>query len=232
MGIRFTCPNGHKLNVKEHLAGKRGVCPNCGAKFLIPATSESNGGAPAVAPAAVGTVTAGFPIPPAGTESTSASAPSVVISVVDSSIPAAPPTVPTSPPPTPTGGPPSFDFTAIPAAPSAPSTVSNYAIRRARSRRLQMQIAVVLLLAVIVLAIVLVWVLERGPAEVPNTTTHLAPATTTAYVAEVERFELWEASLTQMVRFEMWEASLTPMVRRVTIGRGMSAFNRGQRPLP
>ncbi len=36
MGIRFACPNGHKLNVKEHLAGKRGICPSCGAKFLIP----------------------------------------------------------------------------------------------------------------------------------------------------------------------------------------------------
>ena len=36
MGIRFSCPNGHKLNVKEFLAGKRGVCPQCGAKFVIP----------------------------------------------------------------------------------------------------------------------------------------------------------------------------------------------------
>src|SRR6187402_2516092 len=36
MGIRFSCPNGHKLNVKEFLAGKRGVCPQCGAKFIIP----------------------------------------------------------------------------------------------------------------------------------------------------------------------------------------------------
>src|SRR3954469_1262062 len=38
MGIRFNCPNGHKLNVKEFLAGKRGVCPQCGAKFIIPIT--------------------------------------------------------------------------------------------------------------------------------------------------------------------------------------------------
>jgi len=36
MGIRFFCPNGHKLNVKERLAGKRGICPNCGVKLLIP----------------------------------------------------------------------------------------------------------------------------------------------------------------------------------------------------
>lgn len=39
MGIRFTCPNGHKLNVKSHLAGKRGFCPECGAKVLIPLES-------------------------------------------------------------------------------------------------------------------------------------------------------------------------------------------------
>ncbi len=37
MGIRVVCPNGHKLNVKSFLAGKRGVCPHCGAKFDIPA---------------------------------------------------------------------------------------------------------------------------------------------------------------------------------------------------
>jgi hypothetical protein len=36
MGIRFLCPNGHKLHVKSHLAGRKGVCPTCGAKVLIP----------------------------------------------------------------------------------------------------------------------------------------------------------------------------------------------------
>src|SRR5690606_7664695 len=36
MGIRFTCPQGHSLNVKAELAGKRGVCPQCGAKVQIP----------------------------------------------------------------------------------------------------------------------------------------------------------------------------------------------------
>lgn len=36
MGIRFYCPNGHKLNVKEHLAGKAGFCPECGARLVIP----------------------------------------------------------------------------------------------------------------------------------------------------------------------------------------------------
>jgi hypothetical protein len=36
MGIRFLCPNGHRLNVKSFLAGKRGICPHCNAKFEIP----------------------------------------------------------------------------------------------------------------------------------------------------------------------------------------------------
>ncbi len=40
MGIKFHCPNGHRLNVKSFLAGKRGVCPKCGAKMRIPTASE------------------------------------------------------------------------------------------------------------------------------------------------------------------------------------------------
>lgn len=37
MGIRTNCPQcGHKLNLKAHLAGKIGVCPQCQAKFRIP----------------------------------------------------------------------------------------------------------------------------------------------------------------------------------------------------
>ena len=36
MGIRFACPNGHPLHVKPELAGKRGICPECQAQFLIP----------------------------------------------------------------------------------------------------------------------------------------------------------------------------------------------------
>lgn len=39
MGIRFYCPNGHKLNVKSFLAGHRGICPFCGIKVEIPKQS-------------------------------------------------------------------------------------------------------------------------------------------------------------------------------------------------
>ena len=36
MGIKFYCPNGHKLNVKAFLAGKKAICPKCGVKVVVP----------------------------------------------------------------------------------------------------------------------------------------------------------------------------------------------------
>ncbi len=39
MGIRFNCPQGHPLNVKEFLAGKRGICPECDVRFIVPVQS-------------------------------------------------------------------------------------------------------------------------------------------------------------------------------------------------
>ena len=44
MGIRLQCPNGHKVHVKAFLAGKRGVCPQCGATFDIPRDIPSAAG--------------------------------------------------------------------------------------------------------------------------------------------------------------------------------------------
>jgi hypothetical protein len=60
MGIRFFCQECNKrLNVKGFLAGKRGVCPHCGAKVDIPWESQSEGGAsPAIAPRSVAAATA------------------------------------------------------------------------------------------------------------------------------------------------------------------------------
>jgi hypothetical protein len=41
MGIRFRCQAcTNKVNVKDFLAGKRGICPKCGARFTIPEQSE------------------------------------------------------------------------------------------------------------------------------------------------------------------------------------------------
>jgi hypothetical protein len=65
MGIKFYCPSGHRLHVKESLAGRRGVCPHCGEKVIIPvpqaaqdtsthrASSNSDNGS-AASPAAEG----------------------------------------------------------------------------------------------------------------------------------------------------------------------------------
>ncbi|MFV1965088.1 MAG: DUF4339 domain-containing protein [Pirellulaceae bacterium] len=50
MGIRFYCPNGHKLNVKDFLAGKRGICPRCSARFRIPQESQVSKDAPKTRP--------------------------------------------------------------------------------------------------------------------------------------------------------------------------------------
>ena len=52
MGIRFLCPSGHKLNVKTFLAGKRGICPHCGAKFEIPFESVATAPPPPAAASA------------------------------------------------------------------------------------------------------------------------------------------------------------------------------------
>ena len=45
MGIRFCCASCSKwLNVKGFLAGKRGICPHCGATVDIPLKSEPDPG--------------------------------------------------------------------------------------------------------------------------------------------------------------------------------------------
>ncbi|MBI1899934.1 MAG: DUF4339 domain-containing protein [Planctomycetia bacterium] len=52
MGIKFNCPQCQKkLNVKSFLAGKRGVCPHCGAAFEIPKKTEGRGDGQAAASA-------------------------------------------------------------------------------------------------------------------------------------------------------------------------------------
>ena len=43
MGIKFRCPNGHKLNVNNHQAGKKGYCPKCKSQVNIPLKSTRKG---------------------------------------------------------------------------------------------------------------------------------------------------------------------------------------------
>jgi hypothetical protein len=43
MGIVAYCPVGHRIKVKDSLAGKKGRCPTCGAKFRIPQAAVISG---------------------------------------------------------------------------------------------------------------------------------------------------------------------------------------------
>ena len=172
MGIRFSCPNGHKLNVKTFLAGKRGVCPQCGAIFVVPATEGPTNGE-SVQPAGVTqsqSVEAMAPTAPPLT--TAVASPSVIISVTDSSItapqlspsPIEPPQSIVAPSPQPAAK-------ATPVVSIAPSPT---AAERNRRRRNQIILSLTLFVTVIVLAVVLVIVMKRhlsdanaAPAEKP-----------------------------------------------------------------
>lgn len=39
--IQFLCPNGHELSAPARMAGKKGRCPDCDARFIVPASEES-----------------------------------------------------------------------------------------------------------------------------------------------------------------------------------------------
>ncbi len=53
MGIRFYCPEcGRRLNIKAFLAGKRGICPHCDSRVLIPLESQIPADAPKIRPTA------------------------------------------------------------------------------------------------------------------------------------------------------------------------------------
>ena len=41
MSIMVKCPNGHRLKIKDHWAGKSGRCPRCRAKIHVPEISMS-----------------------------------------------------------------------------------------------------------------------------------------------------------------------------------------------
>jgi len=158
MGIRFLCPSGHKLNVKTFLAGKRAICPECGAKVIVPALpAESTPEAPLAATAIANSFARSAEIN-TGLHLDAAS-PSVALEVAE--------TEPTAP----------MQASALPdsvfTVPSSlgvlvdPNPVTNdqrLDLRRDRTRRNQMVLLVVLAMVVIVLAGVLVWVLGRDAA--------------------------------------------------------------------
>jgi hypothetical protein len=171
MGIRFTCPNGHKLNVKDHLAGKRGICPSCGTKFVIPSVADSQ--EPAIPQRnehehAPRSASAGAQTAP----------PSIVIAVAEPPAPLRSNANVIEPITSPAESVPLLPES-LPEAEPAPQVVaestdpapavSKYVAHRQRNRSKQTTIAILLLLVVIVLAAVLFWVLRSGvpsgPAE-------------------------------------------------------------------
>jgi hypothetical protein len=176
MGIRFSCPNGHKLNVKEHLAGKRGVCPACGAKFIIPAAGQSAPSAGQLPSAPAAPAQGEMPRADASTSA------SIVIAATDAPPTSEPAVAPAAPalPAVNVNSPQASPTSEPPAAPSPlaanqlpatefdppPAAVSKYTAHRRRSRRLQTTIAIALLIAIVVLGIVLIWVLSGGPETV------------------------------------------------------------------
>lgn len=179
MGIRFSCPNGHKLNVKTFLAGKRAICPDCGAKVIVPNESE----------VAVASTIAFEP----GTASFGSTvsqqlfdvSPSVLVDI-DEIEPVAPAVVPSPTAAISESLPDSIIAATAPSAvtahPTKATDSATYDPRRERTRRNQMLMAVALLFIVVVLAGVLIWVLKRSATSTP--TSEPAPAKTTHFLPE------------------------------------------------
>ncbi len=86
MGIRFLCATcGHKLNVKSFLAGKRGVCPQCGEGLDIPFESQITKQSPVANPVSVA---AGVDAVPAGLASPASDVVSMPVPAVSAPVPA------------------------------------------------------------------------------------------------------------------------------------------------
>jgi hypothetical protein len=186
MGIRFSCPNGHKLHVKSFLAGKRGICPQCGARILIPSEEQFGKNAPPASPPFERQGQVESSIALAGTLTDPGSA-SVVIAIAESPVGSSP--IVNAPTPMPTivsTSPPAIPNTVVapPTVASEPpaaiqpivvtdaiepiSPAGRYVAQRERHRRKQFLFAIMLFLAVIVLAGVLVFVLLRGAGNASN----------------------------------------------------------------
>jgi hypothetical protein len=200
MGIRFLCPSGHKLNVKGFLAGKRAICPQCGAKVIVPEVSEVSEDAISRQDAGVFGLASG-----SATGPMSETASSVVIDVAESTV--------TSPALSD-----SFDssipesivaVTSLPTKviePTATDPGIDQELRRARSRRNQMAAAIVLLMVVIVLAGVFIWVLRREAASMKAQETPPAEKEEQKKSTSVER--------SSRVAFDMHERVFTTSTER------------------
>jgi hypothetical protein len=172
MGIRFLCPNGHKLNVKSFLAGKRAICPDCGAKVIVPDSPEQD----------FEPRQSGFGDGPIAQFGPGAVSPSVVLEVAEYEVEPLAPRVSAA------ALPESIVVATNPmhAARASASATSDtaYELRRERTRRNQVWIAVSLLVVVILLAATFAWVLKREATPPPATT---APTTKTTTAVRISR---------------------------------------------
>jgi hypothetical protein len=174
MGIRFNCPNGHKLNVKEFLAGKRGVCPQCGAKFVIPMPAEV---ATTELPQPVGiglSQSVEIAVSPAPSHQVASAppSPSVIIPVTEIElVPLEPVLQPAARgPDIPLAGGLPESILAVTPTVAVPPGIAPEAVLpspRERSRRNQIVISLLLLALVVLLAGVLIWVLKREVNQIP-----------------------------------------------------------------
>jgi hypothetical protein len=156
MGIRFLCPSGHKLNVKNFLAGKRAICPQCGAKVIVPDLPAEQ----AVESSSVDEIAPNpFAAPPGPATPAlfDTASPSVVLEVAESAVIA----------PSAASGLPESVFAVSRtledvAEPAGSPSETHLELRRDQTRRNQMMLLVVLAMVVIILAGVLIWVLNRN----------------------------------------------------------------------
>jgi len=206
MGIRFSCPNGHKLNVKDALAGKRALCPDCGAKVQIPEFPQPSAGASAPAAGVPSTETPTATVPDSGKAATNT--PSIVIPLDTSPTSVyrdVPPTPPVPPPlPATLVSPTSVRAVELPSTvvvPAKPPMVTppaplppdvQYQIHRQRRRRNQVMLAIALLVMVVVLGIGLIFVLWRNSKMAPS---EQKPAVQTGGVFEATTISLASVSV-------------------------------------
>ena len=142
MGIRVVCPNGHRIKVKSELAGKRGICPECEARFVIEEQPAEPKPQPPAAPAP-------------------ASQPAEPQPPVAQSPPPIPPAAASEPSPPPE---PVADESVAIRTDDRPVVVAHPTVsrRRAERRRIAKRATMLLSVLVFMLLVVLVVVLTRG----------------------------------------------------------------------
>jgi hypothetical protein len=203
MGIRFSCPSGHKLNVKSFLAGKRAICPQCGAKVIVPDASEAAVTAPPRQDAGIyemsGNSTAGSNSSSSSVAVELAESTGTFSAVADDLELAMPESI--------------VAASSLPAAviePIATEPRIEQELRRARSRRNQMAVAIIMFMVVLVLAGVFVWVLRREAASMKAQ--EIPPADVQVPEKETEKSTRINRSV--QIAFAMCECEFTSLIER------------------